>query len=89
MTAATEQAGARRLGRHRLGDAVAGPVQERIVARSGEELFSSFVLFQRVFGPVGSQFTLLPNSVSAAESEATEVAASGATTPELAKLLPV
>ena len=48
---------------------------------SPASFFSSGVL-----GPVGSQLTLSPNSVSPAESLASEVAASGATVGELAKL---
>ena len=42
-----------------------------------------------VFGPVGSQLTVWPYSVSPAESDAIEAAAFGATIVELAKLLPV
>ena len=42
-----------------------------------------------VFGPVGSKWTVWPNRVSPAESEAIEVAAVAGSVAELAKLLPV
>src|SRR5215471_3640049 len=42
-----------------------------------------------VFGPAGSLCTVWPNSVSPAESEATEVAAVAGSVAEFAKLLPV